>query len=86
MHVGFIQTDRQHKYFFSVVIILQVVRASRFAVYRRTAIETNGFFRKSEAYKQRTGSARTRKLKALFLICAILRLYILFCVCQCVAY
>ncbi len=69
MHVGFIQTDQQHTYF-SVVIILQVVRASRFAVYRRTAIETNGFFRKSEAYKQRTGSARTRKIKALCLICA----------------
>lgn len=78
MQVGYIQTDLQHLLIFSL-IILQVVRASRFAVYRRTAVETNGFFRKSEAYKQRTGSARTCKHKALFLICAVLRLYILFC-------
>lgn len=65
MNAGFIQTDRHHNFYFSV-IILQVIRASRFAIYKRTAIETNGFFRKSEAYKQRTGPARTRKQKALF--------------------
>ncbi len=83
MHVAV--SKRIESIYICSVIILQVVRASRLAIYRRTAVETNGFFRESEAYKQRTGSARTRKHNALLFICAILRLYILFCVCQCVA-
>lgn len=65
---------------FCSVFILQVVRASRFAVYRRTAIETDGFLRKSEADKQRTGPTRTCKSKSLNNQCVFAALRFILCI------